>query len=308
MAENPALAPGWAPLIREWTRALKAGNKSKNTIEIYERAARQLGAWLAANGHQVEPGELTPSPLRAFLGDTLDRTSPGNTHTVYRSLRTFFVWLDAEDELDGGTPFKGVDAPIVPEAPVPVVPDNLVKRLLEQCAGKDMRSRRDAAIIRLLFDTGCRLSEIANLAVDDVDLDLDVIRVLGKGRRPRAVPFGAKTGQAISRYLRVRAKERYATSPKLWLCERNRGPLQPNGNAIKIMLRRRGQAIGVEGLHAHQFRHTLAHEWRKAGGDPTSLMRHMGWRSESMLTRYGASVADERAQTHSRELNLGDRL
>jgi site-specific recombinase XerD len=55
-----------------------------------------------------------------------------------------------------------------------------------------------------------RLSELASLTVDDVDLDMDVAVVVGKGRRPRTVPFGARAGQALDRYLRVRARHRHA--------------------------------------------------------------------------------------------------
>jgi integrase len=82
--------------------------------------------------------------------------------------------------------------------------------------------------------------------------------VLGKGRRPRAVPFGPKTGQALLRYLRVRASDKWAYHDRLWLAEKGRGPLTPNG--IKLMLRRRGRVAGVNdaigrNLHAHLGRH-----------------------------------------------------
>jgi len=59
-----------------------------------------------------------------------------------------------------------------------------------ECRGRDLISHRDTAIIRLIWDTGARLSEIAALNVGEADLDTDVIHVLGKGRRPRAVPIG----------------------------------------------------------------------------------------------------------------------
>ena len=58
----------------------------------------------------------------------------------------------------------------------------------------------------------------------------------------------------------------------------------------------------------HQWRHTLAHMGLKEGGDPTALMRIMGWKSSQMLHRYGASAADERAHHAHRKLALGDRL
>jgi integrase/recombinase XerC len=297
----------WRLFTASWEADLKSGNKSPNTIRIYLTAVAQLRAWLdRTQPDPVDPEDVTPDHIRGFIGDVIDRTSAGNAHTQYRSLRTFFGWLVREDEIDAN-PMAKTTAPIVPEQPVPIVRDDLTGSLLDTCQGRDMISRRDAAIIRLLLDTGCRLGELAALNVNDVDFDLSVINVVGKGRRGRAIPFGAKTAQALARYMRVRAKEKFAGHPKLWLSDRNRGPIQPDGNAIRLMLARRSSALGTH-VHAHQWRHTLAHMWLKEGGDPTALMRIMGWKSSQMLHRYGASAADERAHHAHRKLALGDRL
>jgi site-specific recombinase XerD len=172
--------------------------------------------------------------------------------------------------------------------------------------GQDV-DRRDTALIRVLFDSGGRLAEVAGLTLDDIDTTVDLFRLRGKGNKQRAVPFGPKTGQALTRYMRLRAKHKGAELDALWLAERGARPL--NANGVKIMLRRRGEQAQLDGrMHAHRFRHTLAHQWLASGGHETDLMRLMGWSSREMLLRYGASAGQQRAQNAHRRMGLGDRV
>jgi integrase len=100
----------------------------------------------------------------------------------------------------------------VPDKPIPVVPEDALRRLLAVCAGKSFEARRDTAMITFLIDTGARRGEIADLRVADLDFDLDIALVLGKGRRERALPFGRTTAVALDRYLRVRARHKDTAS------------------------------------------------------------------------------------------------
>jgi integrase len=148
-------------------------------------------------------------------------------------------------------------------------------------------------VIRLFVDTGMRLSDLTHLTVDDVDLSDGVALVLGKGRRPRACPFGPRTAQALDRHPRGRTKIAPRGEMGLWLATTTKRPMTIYG--IGQMLRRRGAQAGIVGLHPHMLRDQFAHEWLSAGGNEGDLMRLAGRKSRQMLTRYGASAADEQA-------------
>jgi site-specific recombinase XerD len=286
-------------LLRSFARSLRARNRSPKTISSYLEAVRLLSAH--AKGRDLI--SLRRSDIEAFLADQLAHHRPTTAAVRFRSLQQFYRW-GVEEELIHASPMVGLRPPKVPVEPVAVLDEATLSRLLASMHSRSFDDRRDTAIVRLFLDTGMRSSELASLSVTDIDLDQDVAVVLGKGRRPRACPFGDRTGQAIERYLRERSKHRLARNNALWLGAR--GVMTDNG--IRQMLRRRAKQAGLDHLHPHMFRHTFAHRWLSEGGQEQDLMRLAGWQSREMLGRYGASAADQRAREAHKRMSLGDRL
>jgi site-specific recombinase XerD len=306
------LSPAWTGYLRDWDRALRAANHPQTTRYNYLLAAAQLGRYLREHSPDPEaataagdPTQVSRAHVESFQGWMIDTRSASTALNKHKCLQQFFKFLLVEEEITR-SPMERVAQPKTAQKLVPVMRDEDTRKLLEVCKGTGFVQLRDEALIRLYANTGARLSEIGGLLVDDVDLATDSVHLHGKGAKDRRVRFGPKTGRAVSRYLRARAKRAGCDLPQLWLAERGARPLAPNG--IKIRLKRLGEAAGLDGVHAHRWRHTFAHEWKRAGGDTGDLMLLLGWSSDDMVRHYGASAAAERAQENQQRLGIGERF
>ena len=135
--------------------------------------------------------------------------SPTTASVRFKSLQQFYGWLVSEEWIDRN-PMAGLRAPKPTEKPVPVLSDDDLRALIAACQGKEFADRRDEAMVRLFIDTGMRVAEMCGIKLTDLDMRADHVTVHGKGDRLRILPFGAKTGTSLERYLRLRARHKLA--------------------------------------------------------------------------------------------------
>jgi len=290
-------------LAKSFARHLRAEGRAPRTATLYTMSVRMFADHLTAQGTPADLDHFTRANIRDWLATLGETKAPGTVRTRYRGLFRFAGWCVDEGELDKN-PMAGLSPPALEVKPVPVLTDEELAALLATCRKRTYRNRRDEAIIRVLLDTGVRVSELCGMTVESIDLDNGMGLVRGKGGKIRPVYFSTRTIAALDRYLRARAQHRQAHHEALFLSER--GPLSADG--ARELIRVRGVAAGVEGLHPHRFRHTFAHDFLMAGGQERDLKRLAGWTSDVMLERYGASAADARAKQAAQRLRRGDRV
>jgi len=296
-------------LAQSWAVTLRGQRKSANTVAVYLRSLEQYLTFCDAIA--AEP--LRKRTLDAFLADLADRGRSGTTaRSRLTGVRQFVRWLLIEDELDVD-PFAGVKPPTVDTKVIEPLTAAQIKAMLATCstpkgAAKDRKFRdvRDAALIRLMVETGLRAGEVLGIEVGDMrhreDHPFLIVRK-AKSRRGRTVPFSGEAGVAVDRYMRARRHHALADSPALWLGARKN---HLNYSGLYDTLTERAERAGIGGFHPHLMRHTAAHRWLAAGGSEGGLMAVAGWSRPDMLMRYTAARAEDRAAAEARGLNLGE--
>lgn len=267
--------------------SLRAANRSPSTIRSYLDSLKALEVFLAG-----APCALCCSrfDLDAFMADQVARLRPSTAATRYRHLQQLYRWTCSVG-LRTDHPMTDSRPPTIPFEPVPVLQTADIVSALTASMGYEPRDVRDRAIISLFAATPLRLSELANIELAHLDTTARTVRVLGKGTRWRLVPYHEQAAGYLDDWLATRVDHLHARLPWLWLGLRGR--LTPSG--VDQALRRRACAAGLDGFHAHQFRHTFAHRWLLSGEREGDLMTLAGWRTRQMLDRYGAAAAEQRA-------------
>jgi integrase/recombinase XerC len=286
--------------ITRFGKALEAErNASKETIRAYLREVRSLrGHLLASTGTDPEAGgwkAVTGADLRRFLSATRAGCEPSTVARRLSAVRTFFAFLVSVGEVPAN-PASGLAAPRRSQRLPEFLPVDDMAGLLSSLPSDDPASKRDAAILELLYSSGLRVGELVALRVGDLSLEVGTVRVTGKGRKVRVVPVGEKAVRALRAYLEVRPAPRgrafrgFVDEP-LFLNRRGTvGRKSGAGISARSVARVLAEAIARGGvgrhLSPHGVRHSFATHLLESGADLRAIQEMLGHASLSTTQRY----------------------
>mgnify|MGYP000604040612 CR=1 FL=1 len=271
----------------------RVNNLSPRTVNDY---AQKIGAFVSFLEQEgiTAPAEITATYVRLFLLGTQQRCKPVSVHDYYGTINRFFNWL-VEEEILKESPMSRMHPPKVPKELIKPFKSQDIDDLLALCQNNFL-GIRNRAIILTFLDTGLRLSELASIQLADMDLDREIIKVMGKGAKERMVRTGRETQKAILKYL----LQRNDNLPCLWVTEERR-PMKWNG--IQIMIIRLGKRAGLKSVRCspHTFRHTFAISCLRNGMGEFSLQWLLGHSTLQQTKKYCGSLgANEAIVAHQK--------
>ena len=303
-------------------------NASAHTVRAYQSDLSQFLAHAAAGAavpvSELGPGALDRYAIRRFVGAL--HQSGQSRATAARKLaavRTFLRYLRRESLIDDdpgslvATPKREVRMP-------PHLSEEEMTALIGAAAEETPLGRRDRAILELFYASGLRLSEVAGLDLEDVNLGARMARVLGKCGKQRLVPFNTSTANAIRAYLKGRetiireqegraaGQERQEGRSRLSSRSRRRDPLFVNYRGGRLTVRsidrlvRRYVAASSarSGISPHALRHSFATHLLQRGADLRAIQELLGHARLSTTERYthvnAAQLLDVYRKSHPR--------
>ena len=273
-------------LLSEATRAfldeLRLANASPHTIKNYASDLQQFFEYFQKAG-EPEVAAMDALMIREYLGHLYhQRLAAVSMRRKLAAVRSLFKYLHRHG-LVRMNPARLIRTPKAPKTLPKVPSEEQTNTLINQVAGDELERpqvKRDLAIFELLYGCGLRVSELVGLNMADLDLTDRWLRVRGKGRKERQVPFGAKAAEALLAYL----AEREPGDEALF-----RGPRgkRLNDRIVRLIIKQYAIALtGDSSLHPHTLRHAYATHLLRAGADLRAIQELLGHAQLSTTQKY----------------------
>ena len=231
-------------LIDKFISAKEIEGCSKRTTKYYESTLLKMNSKL-----NKEITHMTTDDLRTYLTDyqKINNCSKASVDNIRRNLSSFFSWLEEENYILK-SPMKRIHKIKTDKVIKETYSDETLELLRDNC-----NNLRDLAIIDILASTGMRVGELVKLNINDIDFENRECVVFGKGNKERPVYFDARTKIHLKNYLNSRTDGNSALFVSL---DAPYDRLKISG--VEIRLRQLGRRLGIQKVHPHKFRRTVA--------------------------------------------------
>jgi len=247
-------------------------------LEEFEQFLKISGMSLTAEG-RVKVEEADRFAIRKYLSFLHRKNRKSSIARKVSTLRSFYKYL-VREQIISTNPAKNVATPKA-EKPLPTaLTVDEAFRLMESPADKEQL--RDRAILELLYSSGLRVSELVGLDENQLDQELEIVKVMGKGRKERIVPVGKKAMEALKTYLKDRGHLE-ANTPIFVNTRGGRLTSRSVGRLVKKYTRNSGV---FRKISPHSLRHTFASHLLDAGADIREIQEMLGHASLSTTQRY----------------------
>ncbi len=273
---------------------------ARNTLVSYRRDLAQFASWLAsANaGSLLEAGAADLQRHLAWQVES-KRARPRTTGRLVSSLKRFFQFALREG-LRKDDPAADLDSPKIPRSLPKSLSEAEVESLLEASDTATAHGLRDRAMLETLYASGLRVSELVTLKTIQVSLDMNVVRVLGKGAKERLTPIGEEAAQWIARYQREARPELLKARKSDALFVTARGGAMTR-QAFWALVKRHARAAGIrQAISPHTLRHAFATHLINHGADLRVVQLLLG-HADISTTQIYTHVARERLKALHRK-------
>ncbi|GAA0495531.1 tyrosine recombinase XerC [Salinibacillus aidingensis] len=262
-------------------------NASPYTVKFYQEDLDTFFLFLEEEGIE-HVKDVDYAAIRVFLTKQYEqKLSRRSVSRRLSTLRTFYRFLEREEKVDSN-PFLQVSQPKVSK-PIPgFLYEEEIEKLFHVNDLTSPLGQRDQAILELLYATGMRVSECANLKLVHVDFSIGTVLVRGKGNKERYIPFGRYAQDALEQYIHDgRAKlvnKANEDSGSLFLNARGT-TLSTRGFRLVLNKMVKNAALTIN-VHPHKLRHTFATHLLNAGADMRSVQELLGHKNLSSTQIY----------------------
>lgn len=291
------LGEAWARVLADYERHLVSERDlSTHSVRAYMTDLQALAVHAERLG-VLEPAGLTIRTLRSWLAN-LQTLGKARTTMARRaaSARVFTAWLvrTGRATADPGALLASPKARReLPDALTQSEMRAVLDAALTDLADEGSRGLRDLAILELLYATGIRVGELVGLDLDDLDRGRRVVRVFGKGRKERSVPYGAPAGNALELWLTAGRPAMITADTGSAVFVGIRGSRIDPRAVRRIVHERLGAVDGGPDLGPHGLRHTAATHLLEGGADLRSVQEILGHASLGTTQIY-THVSNER--------------